>query len=1247
MNKKQKSSKKKQIAKSKSRVQVQGKQHAHDCFKQGVALMEMVQSDPYADDATQNIKQARMLLQESVTIAQKKGMSERISFMISLGNTWKTSPNENIEKSIQIYEKVTEQLQRYSKDRSIIIPPELKAMLWKVHADALCLRGHDDDLRRADRLLERSCRIRTGRFLAETLISRANVARRHPDRDETTRQREAIRFMRDALQASPELGEQPMAGTGMLLIEHLLRMLSHLEQNSPEEPLLTLVRRELKTLYPHRSVQIDMPLPHFSPVQIEQMVAILSHPAGIALNYIRIRLSTPHEWAHDPAGLLNQISPSMKAKVIENQAENSLIDRPEQIEALLGSLESAPHDEAYPGVLTAKVTLLAYLTRKGLRSVDEVRAATSEARKMVQQMSAPPVQSFLFQELARNWSPNEHRDDPVCDFSLAADILRESLKIEGGEDQASNDTLAFLARALRYSPDGDHLSNLRESYHLYTIALHNVERTGQLDMVALYQQHLADLESHLGIGRSIDRVQAAIQRLEKVLGAAQSPRQSALFTASLAWELTQLGGCLSGLEAQRALERASSMFDEVDLTVLDEALRLSVEHNHFVCQTMLIKHTRGPHAVIPFLRERLAQMDAHARPHLAATVKHNLAYALALREDSTWDELMEGVQLFREVTQLRTAESDPRHRWETTLSLGRALYQMLAPEYAGQCLSREAIADEAHQWLQQAAVAAQALGAGEELFHTARALWRLAWSTATTTRLIQIAEEAWDYIRQASAYLLLDDQSRLFESWAAGSTALGLADRFASKALELPIPELLFVLHGEHAQCIERWILRAQLPIQRPLHAQLAYAQGLSAQDWQQWCQTIRTRDQRKIAEELHRIQENHPKFLAEEQANEALWDWLAARPGSVAITLLLDEDRSLAFLLHVDPEGARKRWVLGLALPPPPLHLNLLMEQLYGTPSEEHALAHLQEFSQWIQKGAFQPILRFLKEPPSAILWCPDPRLRRLPPSMIWGPIPVATVTSLHLTDRATLPMRHKSTLLMLADPGPSSGPSLDLRGYGVPALMKLAAQAKKQGPVHLLGSVGPEFGHTLLKEQPSVHDAPASADALLSKAKEHEVIVLIAHGEVKILEDAALLCLDAHGQIDRLDIEKLQGAPDAFLGATVILLVCDSGQMSGSPVEAGGIVGTLLAAGAACVVAPITPVRVDVAEQVGSELLQGLAAGEAPWERCAQFAKEARVTTQGTPDKLPDLGRPPTSRSPKRAGQLLQRLSFVTWIS
>ena len=251
-----------------------------------------------------------------------------------------------------------------------------------------------------------------------------------------------------------------------------------------------------------------------------------------------------------------------------------------------------------------------------------------------------------------------------------------------------------------------------------------------------------------------------------------------------------------------------------------------------------------------------------------------------------------------------------------------------------------------------------------------------------------------------------------------------------------------------------------------------------------------------------------------------------------------------------------------------------------------------------------------------------------------------MATTTSLALPDLTFAPGRRPSTLVVLADPGPKADQErLDLRGRGVAVVKTLTDAASTRGPVRLLGSEGERFGRGLLGDNLLVRDTPASAHDVLAEAGEHEIVVLIAHGRVESLEDAALLCVDAAGEIDILDVALLAQSPDRLAGATVLLLSCDGGRVGDSLADPGGVAGTLVSAGARCVVAPLWPVRLDVAAQVGEAVLRGLAGGEEPWDVLAGLHVQGRKES-------PLLGGPPPSLSDRRAEQSLQRLAFVVWV-
>jgi hypothetical protein len=71
---------------------------------------------------------------------------------------------------------------------------------------------------------------------------------------------------------------------------------------------------------------------------------------------------------------------------------------------------------------------------------------------------------------------------------------------------------------------------------------------------------------------------------------------------------------------------------------------------------------------------------------------------------------------------------------------------------------------------------------------------------------------------------------------------------------------------------------------------------------------------------------------------------------------------------------------------------------------------------------------------------------------------------------------------------------------------------------------------------------------------------------------------------------------------------------------------------------VASLWPVGLDVAEQVGVAVLEGMAAGEEPWNVLARLQVQVGDS--------PLLGRPAPSLAAREALQELQRLAFVAWV-
>lgn len=1180
-------------------------------FERAISLMQFCQASNDHPDAAASILESRGLFEELVRIAREQDLPELFDFLVSHANALRTPPQENLRAAIEIYDALG----------GFEALPEQKAKMWKVHADALLQCGADEDIRKAERLLTQSLQIRRGWLRTETLQSAARAAHKHPDFDERTRESRAAELLMDAVRACPSHAKSMLAE----LVFHLAQW----TRLQPRDPAPEQLRQELRRTYPDLIDEIDAPRP--TPVDIGTITSYLTHPAGRAFMGVRARLHRVDPDA-DAFGMFKSLPVTVRNELVAQAERDSLVDRPDEIEALLDASSDRPESQESPGILAARVALLAHSVRTGRRSTIEVVVATDIAVAAVRGLSNHPVQAWLLTELALLWAPSNHVDDPVCDFDRALELLEIAVELEGGEDSALLNTLGALARAQRYAKRGNKYERLVNARRLYRVCINRCSNAGGLADLASLQMNLAEVEGHLAVGSRKGRRRLAVEGMEEAVAAARTPGDSALCRANLAWEQTQLGIELGDREL---LVEACSTFATVQKDALDSSIRAQVSDNYVVCRAAVARLDRDRAGQLTLWRDHLYCLDESAGSYRMATVKHNLGSALMFGPDVSPSELVEGLRASRASAIVRSIDSNPRHHWETADNLGRGLTGALYEGWLDAVgMSAQEIAVEARGWFESAIEAAQRLGAGEEVLRSAFAMAELALLLPTRSSFVEYAERAWEVVGEAVAFSLLDDTSRQREAQLAHRIAATLADFSSAGSLAISSAGVAFVLHGDSAKAVARWIVRGQNPSRRSLRARLARHNDISAAEWEVWIKALQSHGEGDIADALRGLRAVAPDFLREDDANEATWRWLEGRPGSVAVAPLL-EPLPLVVLLQADSSG-RRTWVLGLDLPPPPRSLEGLDEMR----ADSEVMGPLVALAEWIRHCIVEPVLRFLDVEPTTVLWGPGPGLRRILPGAIWDQVPVAMTTSFVLPDSAMAPKRRRSTLLVLADPGEGAkDPSLDLGGQGVKALSVLEQASRQLGPVRLLGSVGGMYGRALLGTRPEVRDSPASPEDILAEVIEHQVVVLVAHGQVERLEDAALLCLDATGEVQHLDVARLSLTPDCFAGATMLLLSCDGGRIGDSLVEPGGLAGTFLAAGARCVVAPLLPIRLDVAENVGRAVLEGMAAGEEPWMVLSNLNLDGSEAS-------PQLGGPPPSLAQRRAEHEFYRSAFVTWV-
>lgn len=498
------------------------------------------------------------------------------------------------------------------------------------------------------------------------------------------------------------------------------------------------------------------------------------------------------------------------------------------------------------------------------------------------------------------------------------------------------------------------------------------------------------------------------------------------------------------------------------------------------------------------------------------------------------------------------------------------------------------------------------------------------------------ADRAWTVVLDSAPRRLLDRGGREREADLALRFAAHLSTLLSDDQRDCGSP---VVLVGEPAETVTRWLLRSQASLRRPVIARLRRPDDVPLSVWLQLEEALQLQDPARLSIALSQAHETAPNLLREDIDIGRTWPWLEARPGAVAVVVAVIEGRALASLLQCDATGGRHTRVVVLDLPSPPegaISFEQTLRDAIDAP--EPASSRHGAMVAWARRHIIEPLAKLLVTRPTTVLWCPGAGLRLIAPQALWPDLPVASALTLPLLDLRHARSRKRSTLVFMADPGETTPDAGALGAYGRRALTGLVEAAALRGPVRQLASVGALFGQALVVGAHSVRDTAASAKDLLAEAPNHDVLVIIAHGAVESPTDAALLCVNARGETERLHIHELARTPDAFLGATVVLLTCDGGRLGDSLAEPGGLAGTLLAAGARAVVAPLWPVYLDAAERVAAVFLQGLAEGVEPWVALARCADAP--TADG-----PAMGPSPTVGQLTAAAEM-QRLAFVIWV-
>ncbi|MBA3546789.1 MAG: CHAT domain-containing protein [Nannocystis sp.] len=1105
-------------------------QTAEALFFKGVERLEAHQ----VTQAGATIQAAREHLTAAGAIAASHGVSRFVHFsiLVSSGNAARRGEDADPGKALAFYEEAA----RIGADSE-----HEEARLAKVRADAMVERGTDVDVREALGLLEHALRIRDSGWLrAETLLSAHRAELACKDRPPLERTRRALARLEEAVEHDDGTLVEPLLQLRLRLLDRLLNL-------SPSD---VAARRRLE----------DLAAQHPEVARIVHII-LLRHqfPSGVSLD-------------HPVAVELAQYTFGINAQMRHSLGELAA-DGPSPVEWARDQLEClapAIADEGRPGLLAARALLCAYLCETGDVDPGTARAAAEAAATAASTITEAWVQAFILGELSRAFAPDSNWAHPFHDFRRAAELCERGLALDGLPDATKLDLLGYLARATRYRTDGDIHAHLVRAEELYEHVLAMHQAAGQELEASRTRANLAELRAALQRGGESTARRSEIDALRSAILAA-GEGGLAIDRAGLARELTQLGSSTPGDAGTALLREGETHFAALPWDRMNPGLVESSANYRTICLAELAVREGDVQRGLGLWRTRLDGCDRARAPAAWAMAAHNLA-DLLLRVGGPVG-VREAFVLCTAALAIRTPESILLHHWETAFQLGQTAAALLD---AGNV--RREVVETALAALDSGLAAATALGGGDRRFRTGISLLRISLHTPGAARLESLAVKAWGHINAGRVALIADGDAARLESDAALAVAEVLADRLAERGVVGIAEGCTFVLGGEDAARVLPWMVRAAGCAQRRLTARMYRPDAVPHAIWVAWLTAVHGGLAGDIARALERVQVHAPEFLGGEPDLDGLTQWLGSHPHSAAIVVLRVHAGYLAAVLDWH-DGLRVR-VARLSAPPPPCDEAALARNINLTGYSDMYI----QTGRWADEHVTGPLRRLAPERLRHLLWLPAGPLRMLSPMHLWPGVAVSLAVDPFLR---AWPQPLQSRVAMVVADTASTIPGV------VSLTTTLATLAAEIGPTRVRLSRGALWGSHLATKVPGMVDGPADANGLLCEVAEAEVVVLMCHGRAGGPDDAELEVTTVDGSPETLTIQAIAANPRRVKGQTFILLSCETGRTGTWIHQAGGLAGALLACGARYVLAPLWPVQVHVACEVGAAALRALAAG------------------------------------------------------